>query len=124
LIRGKGSQKEGSAPQPDDEDEQHVLIIGDSAENVRRAQNTIERVITADDSTRNKIRQEQLTVAAQLNNAQQPAVNTMDDSMMTPYGPPSPYAYIIPVPNDCVGLVIGKGGETIRNLQQESGAKI
>ena len=44
--------------------------------------------------------------------------------MMTPYGPPSPYAYIIPVPNDCVGLVIGKGGETIRTLQQESGAKI
>ena len=124
LIRGKGSQKEGSAPQPDDEDEQHVLIIGDTSENVRRAQNTIERVITADDTTRNKIRQEQLTVAAQLNNSQTPAVNMMDDSMMTPYGPPSPYAYIIPVPNDCVGLVIGKGGETIRHLQQESGAKI
>ena len=48
----------------------------------------------------------------------------MDDSMMTPYGPPSPYAYIIPVPNDCVGLIIGKGGETIRSLQMESGAKI
>lgn len=44
--------------------------------------------------------------------------------MMTPYGPPSPYAYIIPVPNDCVGLVIGKGGETIRLLQADSGAKI
>ena len=44
--------------------------------------------------------------------------------MMTPYGPPSPYAYIIPVPNDCVGLIIGKGGETIRQLQMESGAKI
>jgi far upstream element-binding protein len=28
------------------------------------------------------------------------------------------------VPNDCVGLIIGKGGETIRQLQQESGAKI
>ena len=51
-------------------------------------------------------------------------MNTMDDSMMTPYGPPSPYAYIIPVPNDCVGLVIGKGGETIRLLQADSGAKI
>jgi hypothetical protein len=37
LIRGKGSQKEGSAPQPDDEDEQHVLVIGDSSESVRRA---------------------------------------------------------------------------------------
>ena len=33
-------------------------------------------------------------------------------------------AYIIPVPNDIVGLVIGKGGETIRQLQLESGAKI
>jgi len=43
---------------------------------------------------------------------------------MTPYGPPSPYAYIIPVPNDCVGLIIGKGGETIRMLQQTTGAKI
>jgi len=44
--------------------------------------------------------------------------------MMTPYGPPSANAYILPVPNDCVGLIIGKGGETIRQLQQESGAKI
>jgi polyribonucleotide nucleotidyltransferase len=30
LIRGKGSQKQGSAPQPDDEDEQHVLLIADN----------------------------------------------------------------------------------------------
>jgi hypothetical protein len=37
-----------------------------------------------------------------------------DDSMMTPYGPPNAMAYIIPVPNDIVGLIIGKGGETIR----------
>ena len=37
LIRGKGSQKQGAAPQPDDEDEQHVLVIGDNPESVRRA---------------------------------------------------------------------------------------
>ena len=43
---------------------------------------------------------------------------------MTPYGPPSAMAYIIPVPNDIVGLIIGKGGETIRQLTVESGAKI
>jgi len=43
---------------------------------------------------------------------------------MTPYGPPSAHALIIPVPNDIVGLIIGKGGETIRQLQLESGAKI
>jgi hypothetical protein len=34
------------------------LIIGDSPESVRRAQNAIERVISADDVTRNKIREE------------------------------------------------------------------
>jgi far upstream element-binding protein len=44
--------------------------------------------------------------------------------MMTPYGPPSSLAYIIPVPDDIVGLIIGKGGETIRQLSTESGAKI
>lgn len=44
--------------------------------------------------------------------------------MMTPYGAPSPYAYILPVPNDAVGLIIGKHGETIRKLQNDSGAKI
>lgn len=30
LIRGKGSQKSGAVPQPDDDDEQHVLLIADN----------------------------------------------------------------------------------------------
>ena len=30
LVRGKGSQKEGQPPQPDDNEPQHVLIVGDS----------------------------------------------------------------------------------------------
>ena len=44
--------------------------------------------------------------------------------MLTPYGPPSPYAVIIAIPNECVGLIIGKGGDTIRHLQVRSGCKI
>ncbi len=48
----------------------------------------------------------------------------IDDTMMTPYGPPSALAYIIPIPNDCVGLIIGKNGETIKQLQLDSGAKV
>jgi len=40
----------------------------------------------------------------------------IEDHLLTPYGPPSPHAYIIPVPNECVGLIIGKGGDTIRSL--------
>ena len=47
----------------------------------------------------------------------------VDLSLTTPYGPPGGDAYIIPVPNDCVGLVIGKGGETIKMLQVQSGAR-
>lgn len=35
----------------------------------------------------------------------------IDPALTTPYGPPSENAYIIIVPKDCVGLVIGKGGE-------------
>jgi far upstream element-binding protein len=30
----------------------------------------------------------------------------------------------MPIPNECVGLIIGKGGETIRTLQQKSGCKV
>ena len=47
-----------------------------------------------------------------------------DDAFLTPYGPPSPFAYVLPIPNEMVGQIIGKGGEKIRSLQNESGAKI
>ena len=40
----------------------------------------------------------------------------IDEFMLTPYGPPSPYALILAIPNECVGLIIGKGGDTIRHL--------
>jgi len=81
----------------------------------------------ADEETRNMIRKEQLKVAAELNNntfTTSTDNKVVDESMLTPYGPPSPYAYIVPVPNDCIGLIIGKKGETIKRLQADSGAKI
>lgn len=106
---------------------------------MQKASQIVDRILSSDEATRDKIRKEQLTVAAQLQNTKQGSTSRnlednyqqvgvdnqcMDDSMMTPYGPPSPMAYIIPVPNDIVGLIIGKGGDTIRQLQAESGAKI
>ena len=131
LIRGKGSQKEGQPPQPDDDDDQHVLIMGDTKEAVQRAIDSCNRIINADEETRNMIRKEQLTIAAEINKAIYSTDNNesnnpsqVDESMLTPYGPPSPYAYILPVPNESIGLIIGKKGETIRRLQQDSGAKI
>lgn len=132
LVRGKGSQKEGQVPQPDDNEPQHVLVVGDNEMQVAKAVMEIERILFADEDTRNKLRQEQLKIVAQLKN--EPNLNLpvislseepykVDLSLTTPYGPPSQDAYIIPVPNDCVGLVIGKGGDTIKMLQVQSGAR-
>lgn len=128
LIRGKGSVQRESMipgvtlqPSPDDNEEQHVLIVGDTEKDIEKAQAAINSVLNADEETRNAIRNEQLRSAQEINDK---LYGTVDESLLTPYGPPSPSAYIIPVPNDCVGLIIGKGGETIRQLQQESGAKI
>jgi hypothetical protein len=42
--------------------------------------------------------------------------DSIDLSLTTPYGPPGEDAVVIPIPEDCVGLVIGKGGETIKQL--------
>ena len=131
LLRGKGLQKEGQPPQPYDDEEQHVLIVGDNETQIAKATAEIERILFADEETRIKIRQEQLKLVAQEKNNPQVLVGKgitlsngePDLSMTTPYGPPNPDAFVVRVPNDCVGLVIGKGGETIRQLQMQSGAK-
>jgi hypothetical protein len=47
-----------------------------------------------------------------------------DGSMVTPYGPPGPSAEKIQIPNECVGILIGKGGESIRCLQAKTGTKV
>ena len=127
LIRGKGTQKEGNPPQPDDHEEKHVLIIGDSEEKLTRAQNLIERVLFADEKTRSKIKEEQIKASQEIRSEllmQGGEIPHIEEYMLTPYGPPDKNARIVPVPNDCVGLIIGKNGETIRRLNRESGCKV
>ncbi len=128
LIRGKGTQKEGNPPQPDDHEEKHVLIIGDSEDKLARAQSLIERVLYADEKTRNKIKEEQIKASQEIRSellmqGGEP-ISQIEEFMLTPYGPPDKNARIVPVPNDCVGLIIGKNGETIRRLNRESGCKV
>ena len=115
IIRGKGSHKEGHPLANEDQDEQHVLIIGTPEEKVSAAKDLVCRVLTADEETRNLIRHEQLKAANQMSREiyKQPVIH---DFLLTPYGPPSPYAQIMPIPNECVGLINGKGGDTIRTL--------
>lgn len=90
-----------------------MLIVGTPEEKVAAARDLVCRVLTADEETRNLIRHEQLKAANQMSRDiyKQPVI---DDYLLTPYGPPSPFAQIMPIPNECVGLIIGKGGDTIR----------
>jgi len=128
LIRGKGTQKEGNPPQPDDHEEKHVLIVGDTDEKVSKAQFLIEKVLFADDKTRTRIKEEQIKASQEIRSELliqgTDTLPTIEEYMLTPYGPPDKNARIVPVPNDCVGLIIGKNGETIRRLNRESGCKV
>jgi hypothetical protein len=53
-------------PQADDNEEQHVLIVGETEENVNRAKYLIEKVIYSDDPTRSKIKEEQLKASQEM----------------------------------------------------------
>jgi hypothetical protein len=48
---------------PDDKDEAHILVIGDSEYKVRRAKEMLERLVFADEGTRQLIRNEQFKTA-------------------------------------------------------------
>ena len=125
LIRGnlpllRRGHREGHF-KSEDNDHEHVLIITENKESMQKAEDHVRSVITATEGQRDEIRQEQLCAALKIS---QSVYEELDESLLTPYGPPSPFAHIIPVPNECVGLIIGRGGETIRQLQVESGAKI
>ena len=91
LIRGKGSHKEGHPLATDDNDDQHILIIGSSQEKLVAARDLITRLLTADEETRNAIRQEQLKAANEMSKEFYHR-QVCDDFLLTPYGPPSPYA--------------------------------
>jgi hypothetical protein len=85
-----------------------VLVLGDGEAQVAKACAEIERLIFSDDDTLNRMKNEQMGQYQQgIGEAEGGDVNL---SLTTPYGPPSENAFILEVPNECVGLVIGKEG--------------
>jgi hypothetical protein len=84
----------------------------------------VQKILYSDDETRGRIKEEQLKVAQEINSEKFSKEIIIEDHLMTPYGPPDKNARIMPVPNDCVGLIIGKNGETIRRLHRDTGCKI
>lgn len=75
----------------------------------------IEKIIFADEETRNELKRFQLNLMAKLKHDEMGGGmssslnnNDMDLSLTTPYGPPSSDARTIAVPRVCIGLVIGR----------------
>jgi KH domain len=113
LVRGKGSQKDGQPAQADDNEDLHVLVAADDPDTLAKGVNEIEKIIFADESTRNELKRIQLNIMAQIKNTElgggygSDFGGAADLSHTTPYGPPSMDAKAISVPKDCIGLVIG-----------------
>jgi transcription antitermination factor NusA-like protein len=117
------------------DEEQHVLIIGDSEELVNRAIDIISKLINSStDENRNKHRDDQQfrnnrdSLTEQVINNSEPEsfsqIHEDQEHLMTPYGFPPKDARIVTVPNTCVGLIIGKQGDMIRKLHKDSGCNI
>lgn len=141
LIRGRGAQKEGTAPSgnPDDDDELHVSIEG-TEEAVAKAQVEVEKILFNPEQAM-KLKSEQLTNLAELNGREQSTTTpsnfgvfgtTMGSKMAGVMGAvigsgptlvPS-VTIEITVPHAAVGIIIGKGGENSQKMQSLSGARM
>lgn len=64
-------------------------------------------------------RQEQLRVVQQLKNKEFLINNGLDAGQ----GPSNPNARSIAVPSECIHMVLGKGGDTLKEIQYTSGAE-
>lgn len=129
YVNGSTIGKRERYINPDDNDKNHVLIIADSEEKMKRGTKLVEDILYADEDTRNKIISEQLKASKQggfesLNFGFKKDELKSDDYLMTPCGPPGKNARFYKIPNDCVDFVIGNKGETIKNIEKESNCKV
>src|SRR3990167_407210 len=126
LLRGKGSQKEGSSVQlsmADDTDDLHVLVTADNSDDLEKGVKEIEKIIFADEDTRNALKKDQLQILAKVRNELGTAPDYAPfDPVTGNFGSGAGEIKMIQVPRECIGLVIGRKGETIKKLQAQSGA--
>ena len=115
VIRGKGAHKDGSAglpPHPDDDDELHICIEG-TDDAIQRAELQVQQILYNPEQA-SRLKDLQLQSLAEMNGSLSIYGNggiLSDD-----------YQVELRVPNNMVGLVIGKGGENIHRMQTQTGA--
>lgn len=122
LVRGRGSQKEGQPAAEDDWEDMHVLVAGDTNEQVAKGVKEIEKIIFADEQTRSILRHEQLKyVRRDQNKYLSRGQNWQNDDLnYNTLGIENLTAFVLPVPNECVGLLIGNHGQMIAEIQQKA----
>lgn len=111
IIRGKGASKDGGSSNtghPDDNDELHVSIEG-GEEAVERATKEIQKILFNPDQAQ-KLKSEQLKQLQDINS---------DPNIYGPNSGLDGYQIELRVPNNMVGLIIGKGGENIVKIQTQ-----
>ena len=99
----------------DQDNDSHILLVAESESVLQKGFAIVSELLNADEHTRSKIRREQLVavhqggvlaVGAAINQIYEKAERGVaavedfsmlhiDESMMTPYGPPNPYAHVI-----------------------------
>jgi len=122
LVRGKGSTKDGvGTGHPDDNDELHVSIEG-TEEAIAKAEIEVNRILH-DPQSASQLKAAQLQNLAELNGVSSAAVQ-----VASIYGPGSSTegaeSLELNIPNNLVGLIIGKGGENIQRMQIQTGAHV
>lgn len=129
---------------------QHILLNGTSTDSLDNAVSIINSIFFADDETLKKFKsrqnqndkengnfndlleilrksayyKQQTDIFKNNTNNSLTRDGKIPDHLMTPYGPPGRDARIIEIPDNVLGLVIGKQAATVKRLVSESGCKI
>ena len=109
-----------SAAHADDEDDLHVSIEG-SEEAINKAEQQVQQILFNPEQAM-KLKGAQLQSLAELNGS-----TTSTSSVYGPGGGgggSDEYQIELRIPNNMVGLIIGKGGENIHRMQTQSGANM
>jgi far upstream element-binding protein len=115
IIRGRGAQKDGSQSNtghPDDADDLHVSLEGPE-EAVNKAYNEISQILfNPEQANKLKSEQQQMQMKLGMGGSMGGSAYGSGDS-----GDGSNTQIELRIPNNMVGLVIGKGGENILRIQ-------
>jgi len=134
LIRGRGvPRKAGAPPQADDDDKMHVLLVGDTDAQVTAAEDMVKEILFNRETASN-LKRKQLSNLGAINGTATNANNVplgTGHASSAPYGAPGAVSNgndtgttEIYIADRMIGVVIGRGGENIRSIQDRSGANV